>query len=184
MAIPRSAVFVVVVIAALAFDQGTKAWARGLPTQPAHCDTGELAAQRCRGLPQPVIDGVWEWELAMNDGVAFSSFRGKRVALSIIAAVGLVIIGLAAARTKPHERIKRAGLALMFAGALGNLLDRVVSGSVTDFIRLRFGDHGYPIFNIADVALGVGVGLVVLDGLLAGRARNRPIDTGEGRIAA
>jgi signal peptidase II len=167
----RAVIFVALVLVTFAFDQGSKAWARTLPVDPPGCTTAELAAHRCRGIPQPVVAGYWDWELAMNDGVAFSSFRGKRVVLSLLAAAALVWIGIMAWRTKPEERMKRWGLAFVFGGALGNLFDRVRDGAVTDFVRWRIEDHRWPIFNIADVALVIGVALLVLESVAA---RRRP----------
>jgi signal peptidase II len=165
----RAVVFVALVILTFGLDQGSKAWARTLPVTPAGCTTAELAAHRCRGIPQPVISGYWEWELAANDGIAFSSFRGKRIVLSLLAVAALVMIGVMAARTRPEERIKRWALALIFGGALGNLFDRVLEGAVIDFVRWRVDDHRWPIFNVADVALVIGVALLLLETVVARR---------------
>ena len=175
-------VFAVILIAALAADQLSKAWARTLPVAPAGCaQPGELLARRCGGVPQPVVDGYWDWELAYNPGVAFSTFAslaggaGMRMILAAIAAIALVGISLLALRTAPEERGKRAAYALIAGGALGNLVDRVRDGAVTDFVRWRIHEHRWPIFNLADAALLVGVVLLVLDQVLDGtRARRRP----------
>ena len=167
----RAVLFVALVLITLAFDQGSKAWARTLPVDPPGCSTVELAAHRCRGIPQPVIAGYWDWELAMNDGVAFSSFRGERVVLSLLATAVLAWLCVMAWRTKPEERMKRWGLALIIGGALGNLVDRVLAGAVTDFVRWRIEDHRWPIFNVADVALVIGVAVLLLESVLA---RRRP----------
>lgn len=162
------AVFCVVV----AFDQGSKAWARTLPTEPAGCTSAALAAMTCNGVPQPMIPGYWDWELAENTGAAFSSFAGRtamQIVLALIAAGALVGIGIAAARTQPEQRIRRIGLALLGGGALGNLIDRIHHGSVTDFVRFRVGHHLWPIFNVADAALLIGVALLLYDGMIARR---------------
>ncbi|MEJ7600505.1 MAG: signal peptidase II [Kofleriaceae bacterium] len=164
-------IYAAMLIATLVLDQRSKAWASGLPTDPAGCAVSELAAQRCHGVPQPAIAGVMEWQLAMNDGVAFSTFRGKAIVLSLLAMAALVMLGVMAARTAPEQRMKRVALAMIAGGALGNLVDRLREGAVIDFVRLRAGDHVWPIFNVADVALVVGVGLLVLETALA---RRRP----------
>ncbi|MEO8699281.1 MAG: signal peptidase II [Kofleriaceae bacterium] len=170
MAIPRRAViFVAVFLATLAFDQGSKTWARTLPVDPPGCTTEQLALQRCHGVPQPVIAGFWDWELAMNDGVAFSSFRGKRIALSLLAVAALVMLGVMAFRTRSDERLKRAALGIIMGGALGNLVDRVRDGAVTDFVRWHAGDVHWPVFNVADVALVVGIALLLVESVLAKR---------------
>jgi len=164
--------FAVILIATLAADQGTKAWAHRLPVYPAGCAQPEaLLAARCAGVPQPVVDGYWDWELAYNPGVAFSTFAsltgntGMRVVLLLIAALALVGITLLALRAAPDDRLKRIAYGLVAGGALGNLVDRVRDGAVTDFVRWRIHDHRWPIFNLADAALLIGVAALVLDGL-------------------
>jgi signal peptidase II len=159
-------VFGVVLAITFAFDQGSKAWARTLPVHPANCAIAELAAHTCGGVPQPVVAGYWDWELAMNRGAAFSSFiggTGLAVLLAIIASIALIGIGVIASRTRPEQRLKRFGLAMIAGGALGNLVDRIRDGAVTDFIRWHWHEHRWPIFNVADAALLVGVVLLLVD---------------------
>jgi len=161
----RLAAFVVVFLLTAGFDQGSKEWARSLPTTPADCTVAELAAHHCAGIPQPVVHGYWDWELAMNRGAAFSSFVGggtTRVVLSLLALVAVVALAVAAARTKPEERLQRVAYALIAGGALGNMIDRIRDGAVTDFVRWRFHDHKWPIFNVADAALLIGAAFLVI----------------------
>jgi signal peptidase II len=174
-----AAVFAVILIATLAVDQGSKAWAHSLPVRPAGCaQPADMLALRCAGVPQPVVDGYWDWELAYNPGVAFSTFvsfaggTGMRVILSLLAALALVGISALAMRTAPAERGKRVAFALIAGGALGNLADRLHDDAVTDFVSWRIHDHRWPIFNVADAALLIGVILLMLDGL---RARRRVV---------
>jgi signal peptidase II len=170
-------VFAVILLATLAADQGSKAWAHTLPVQPAGCaQPADLLARRCGGVPQPVIDGLWDWELAYNPGVAFSTFAsmtgqtGMQVILSLIALLALAGITVLAMRTAPDERGKRVAYALIAGGALGNLVDRVHDGAVTDFVRWRIHAHAWPIFNLADAALLIGVVLLLFMGRRARRA--------------
>jgi signal peptidase II len=148
----RAAAFLAIFLCSAGFDQASKGWAHSLPP----------------GDPQPVISGVWDWELARNPGIAFSTFAGSnaQVLLSILAAVMLVIVGVLAYRTRPDQRLERAGFALIAGGALGNLIDRVRDGAVTDFIRWRIGEHRWPIFNVADAFLVIGVALILLSPLV------------------
>jgi signal peptidase II len=145
----RIAAFATLLVFVLAFDQSSKAWARTLPL----------------GVRQSVVDGYWDWEHAQNPGAAFSSFIGgdvARVVLSIIAAIAVIAIGIAAWRTRPEQRLQRAAYAVIAGGALGNLVDRLRLGTVTDFVRWRVHDHLWPIFNVADAALLVGVAMLFL----------------------
>jgi len=171
----RGLIFLAIFLCTTGFDQASKQWARGLPTHPANCDIpDDLVARNCAGVPQPFIHGVWDWELAMNDGVAFSTLAGvggTQIILSVLAALALIWIGITAARTRPEERLKRLALALVAGGALGNLVDRVRDGAVTDFIRWRAGHHVWPIFNVADAALLIGIALLLIESVLAKRRR-------------
>jgi signal peptidase II len=158
--------FWILIAGVTACDQGTKLWARDLPVDPSGCQVpDDLARGTCAGVRQSVIAGYWDWELAENPGMAFSTFidaPAARVALSVIALLALVAIGLVAARTRPEQRWRRIALAAIAGGALGNLIDRVRDGAVTDFIRWHIHDHLWPIFNVADAALLVGVVLLVV----------------------
>ena len=93
-----------------------------------------------------------------------------QVILALITILTLTKISVMAMRTLPEERGKRAAFALIAGGALGNLVDRLHDGAVTDFVRWRIHEHRWPIFNLADAALLVGVALLLLDGM---RARRR-----------
>lgn len=64
-----------------------------------------------------------------------------------------------------RQAILSAGLALVLGGAIGNLIDRVVSGEVTDFIQVLFGTWAFPSFNIADAGISVGAALLIIDAL-------------------
>jgi signal peptidase II len=147
--------FGVIVAAVTGIDQGTKVWAHGLPL----------------GTRQPVIHGYWDWELAYNPGAAFSSFVHGAVVLSLVAAIALVVIGIVASRTPPEQHWRLAGLALVGGGALGNLIDRVRQGVVTDFVHWHVHDHWWPIFNVADAALLVGAVLMLAQ-------RSRRVESG------
>ncbi|MGE0399797.1 MAG: signal peptidase II [Kofleriaceae bacterium] len=168
----RRTVFVLIFLLTAGFDQGTKEWALSLPV-PAGCDVpADLVAHACHGIPQPVIQGYWDWELAMNTGAAFSSLdfgNATQILLAIFAAIAVAGIGFYAYRLRPDQRLERIALGLVAGGALGNLIDRIRHGGVTDFIRWRIGEHRWPIFNVADAALLVGVVLMFVAGALAHR---------------
>ncbi|HVH84085.1 MAG TPA: signal peptidase II [Steroidobacteraceae bacterium] len=128
--------------------------------------------QRVRLLP--VLDVI----LTYNTGAAFSMLadaagwqRWVFVALALIVSVALVVwLRRLAAAT--HALIA-CGLALIVGGALGNMLDRLRLGHVIDFIHAHWGAHYFPAFNVADSAITVGAGLLLLDAWREARTARR-----------
>ncbi len=72
-------------------------------------------------------------------------------------------------RLKSHEKLMGAALSLVLGGAVGNLIDRVAYGYVIDFLDVYYQDWHWPAFNIADTAICIGVGLMLLENLGVGR---------------
>ena len=110
----------------------------------------------------PLIPGVLHFTFSLNTGAAFSLFRGMNVILIVFTAI--IIAGLAFAL---HSLPKHKGfvnlnvaIALLMGGAIGNFIDRLFAGAVTDFIDFRL--IGFPIFNVADICVVVGAFLAVL----------------------
>ncbi|MDG1462509.1 MAG: signal peptidase II [Gammaproteobacteria bacterium] len=111
-----------------------------------------------------------------NTGAAFSLFaeasgwqRWFFTALAFI--VSVVIIWWQWHLPKDQHRILSLGLALILAGALGNVIDRMIYGYVIDFLLFYIGDYSWPAFNVADSAIFVGVVLVMWDHLILEKKR-------------
>jgi len=118
-----------------------------------------------------VLSGFLDLTHVRNTGVAFGLFaaRGSLSATMALTALGLVamaIIGLYFHRTPSNERSLLTSLALILGGALGNLIDRLFSGGVTDFIDFYYGSYHFHTFNLADSAITIGICLMALDALL------------------
>ena len=161
-------IFAIVSVLSLIADQVTKIWARAsLPVSPKGCAIpADFIARKCQGVAETVVDGFWEWRLSMNPGSAFGLFSSQgfaRVMLSVvgIGAVGGMIWMLKKART--DQKILHWALALVAGGAVGNLIDRIYYGVVTDFVLWKYQTHEWPVFNVADIVLVVGVGLMFID---------------------
>lgn len=155
----------------VAADQATKAWARAHLLGP---DEFAYSGQATGGK-KPVISvlgdrpGV-ELHLSYNKGSAFGLFNqtaGSRVFLSIIGLGALGLIFFLLGRPESDSKLFVWALALVAGGAVGNLIDRILTGQVTDFVvmwvtpRLRLL-WPWPAYNVADVALVVGVGLMAI----------------------
>jgi signal peptidase II len=111
-----------------------------------------------------------------NTGAAFGlmntmDFPYKTLVVALIATAALSGLAIYAATLDPEQRLSRLGLAFIIGGAAGNLIDRIAVGYVLDFVDLYRGDWHFWAFNVADVAINIGVGLMILDILGVGRRR-------------
>ena len=110
---------------------------------------------------------------AHNHGVAFSMFDSasgwQRWAFSGLAAVVSVSLTIWLARLERRANLLAAALALILAGALGNVIDRLRLGYVVDFLQVHWHEHYFPAFNVADSAITIGAACLLLDALLASR---------------
>ena len=117
-----------------------------------------------------VIPGFFHITYAQNTGMAWSLLSGQTMFLSLaaVAAVGGMIWYL---KTSDPDRLTKFCLALMIGGALGNLFDRVVYAYVRDFLDFYIFGYDFPIFNVADSALCIGVFLLMISTLKEGDGR-------------
>jgi signal peptidase II len=157
---PRIAAALLLSAGVVAADQIAKAW---------------ISARLSPGESIPLIEGLFQIRRIANQGGLFGILRDlpevwRTVVFSgvpLVASAGLLLF---LARAPASERALRAGLALILGGALGNLIDRLRLGHVVDFLDVYWRTHHWPAFNLADSAICVGVGLILLD---AFRGRSR-----------
>lgn len=128
----------------------------------------------------PVIDGVLWLTRVHNTGAAFGILRGQQWLLIAVASLVLAVIAWTVVKVPLQSGLVRAGLALVFGGAVGNLIDRVVLGGVTDFFDLGW----FPVFNVADIALDVGVALIVVWLLFSRDHRAAAAEPAESHVSA
>ncbi len=119
-----------------------------------------------------LIDGFLSLSHVRNRGAAFGILSDadlpyQAMLFSALSLVALVAIAVYAWRLPAGARLPQFALALILGGALGNLIDRMRMGYVTDFIHVYWKTHQWPDFNSADSAITVGVTLLVLDILLS-----------------
>lgn len=122
----------------------------------------------------PIIPGCLDFTHVSNTGVAFGLLpaHGDLTATLLLTLLGLValgVIGYYFLRTPADHRLLLASLSLVLGGALGNLLDRIAAGAVTDFIDFYLGDWHWHTFNVADSAITIGIVLMALELLLTRR---------------
>lgn len=167
-------IFAIVAAVSLIADQATKIWARAtLPVSGHGSGLGgvcivpeDIIARQCGGVKRVVIDGFWDHVLSMNPGSAFGLFGGQsfaRVMLSIIGIAAVIGMFWMLHKARTDQKVLHWALAFVAGGAVGNLIDRMYYGVVTDFVSWHVGEHTWPTFNVADIVLVIGVGLMFID---------------------
>lgn len=105
-----------------------------------------------------LLPGLLQIHYVQNTGAAWSIFSNSTLGLAVFSVVMAVFLGAWLWRTPKEQPWRRVALALMLAGAFGNMIDRFRLGYVVDFIQLPH----WPVFNIADILLCVGVALLAV----------------------
>ena len=128
------------------------------------------------GSSMPVIPKLFDFTLTYNKGAAFGIFEGALPFFLIIASAFSVAMFVYVVVFKKHSLFEIISLALVVAGALGNAIDRIQHGGmVVDFIRPLF--INFPIFNVADSCIVIGVILFVIFVLIPGSTKKGRVDT-------
>ncbi len=152
-------IFLVIVTIVIVLDQFSKQWIRdNIPLGGSLPAMGQLTIVHVQ-----------------NTGSAFGLFTDQAFLLSIAAAAGLVVVLLFFRYLKQLGLAGGIALSLIFAGALGNLIDRLRLGHVTDFIYVRLWDSFYwPAFNVADSAITTGAILLAVVALITFGKKHEP----------
>jgi signal peptidase II len=121
-----------------------------------------------------VIPGFFDIVHSENRGVAFgifndSAFEWRSLALIVVSVAAVIFVSAFLWRARHIDKAMLWGLALILGGAAGNAFDRIVSGRVTDFLEFYIGEYHWPTFNVADSAIVIGSGLLLVDMLLSKR---------------
>ena len=143
--------FIFLALGLIALDQASK-WA--------------VMTKMDRGESIPLIDNIFHLTYLWNPGAAFSIFPNRTIFFIIISSVVVVGIILFASRIPKGHLLLKTGLAFQLGGAVGNLLDRLRFGHVIDFFDFRV----WPVFNIADMAIFTGVGILIFELIRSERA--------------
>ncbi len=141
--------FGAVALAAAALDLWTKSAAFG------HIPEG--------GSEVPVIPGFFSFGRTTNTGIVFGLFGGAGPVFLIVSVLAVPAILFIFLSVKNPRWVLTASLALILGGTLGNMYDRVIDGHVRDFIKFYWGQKVWPLFNLADSCICVGVLLLSLE---------------------
>ena len=155
--VARWRLLAIVTVVSVVLDQWTKRWA--------------VQSLRPVGV-KTVIRGYFDLRFSLNTGAAWSFLADaeptfRRWFFLGATLIAMALIGTMYRRAQPDQKAFRWALALLFGGAVGNFIDRVRSGTVIDFLSFHFKGHYYPTFNVADIAITVGLLLLAFDMLTA-----------------
>jgi signal peptidase II len=187
---PRALAIMLASLALYTFaDLASKEWAldnlsrERQGNKPPVCqadERGYLEIQRLPLPPRPFIAGVIDLHYAENCGAAFGMLRAApgwlRALVFGVAAVGASVVLTGMFVRGAGGRMFAAAVPMILSGAIGNLSDRVRHGFVVDFIQVDPKLFEYPTFNVADIAITVGVALLLIDGMKKPAATPTPAD--------
>jgi len=156
---------ILIVVTVVVLDQITKALVRNALSLHQSID---------------VIPDLLSLTRVHNTGAAFGMLNGvdfafKTVVMSMVALFALGGVGWYAVSVPLSDLLARAGIAGVVGGAIGNLIDRATAGYVLDFVDAYWNNWHFWAFNVADAAITIGVGCMILDILGVGRRASNPV---------
>lgn len=125
-----------------------------------------------------IIPDLLRFVYVKNEGAAFSILSGYRIGLIGVSALAIVIAAFILCRMYKGNQTVMFGIAMVIAGGLGNLIDRVVFGFVTDMISFSFFP---PVFNVADIAVTVGCMILIIHIIFFDLPKGNTVDNGQGK---
>ncbi|PRO65304.1 signal peptidase II [Alkalicoccus urumqiensis] len=114
------------------------------------------------GQSIPLITNILYLTSHRNEGAAFGILQGQQWLFYIVTVVVVIFLIYLLQKNGEEGRLYKIALALVLGGAIGNFIDRVYMGAVVDFVDVYIGSYNYPIFNVADSALVVGVIMIII----------------------
>lgn len=117
----------------------------------------------------PIIDGFLNLTSHRNSGAAWGMFQGQMVFFYIVTVVVVGLLLYIYRKEAKNNLLMQLSLTLLLAGAIGNFIDRVLFQEVVDFVDVLIFGYDFPIFNVADSALTIGVILMLIEFFFMGR---------------
>ena len=109
-----------------------------------------------------IIKNFFYLTYTQNDGAAFSILIGKRIFLIIVTLVIIALIVHYIKKNNVKDKLNILAFSLILGGALGNLIDRIIRGYVIDFISIKIFKYNFPVFNLGDTFICIGVFLLLI----------------------
>ena len=129
--------------------------------------------------PRVVVESIFNLAYVENRGCAWGMFQGQVWPLAIFAMVALALLLWKRAEVFPAGRLGALAEVLLYAGIVGNLIDRLVRRCVVDMFDFHWGVHHFPCFNVADSYITVAAAILIVLGLLQRRDDGRKVTASE-----
>ena len=110
-----------------------------------------------------VIKSFFYLTYTNNKGAAFSILTGRRILLILVALIVIGVLIYYVRKNKIEGKVNKIALSLVIGGSIGNLIDRILRGAVIDFIDVKMIGYNFPIFNLADTFIVIGVFLLIIE---------------------
>ncbi len=115
------------------------------------------------GSSVPVIPNFFSIMNLKNTGAAFSILEDSTVLLVIISVIVIVLLDRSIKKISKFEILEEISLGLIMGGIFGNLIDRIIHHGVIDYLSFKIFGYSFPVFNLADMAIVIGVGLYLIE---------------------
>ena len=109
-----------------------------------------------------IIPNFFSIYYVKNTGAAFSILQDSTIFLVILSALIIVVLDRFIKKEKNMPRLQELSFGLVMGGIFGNMIDRIINHSVTDFISFRIFNYNYPVFNISDICIFIGIFILVI----------------------
>ncbi|NCC55309.1 MAG: signal peptidase II [Erysipelotrichia bacterium] len=111
----------------------------------------------------PLIPNFFSLTYVQNTGAAWSMLEGKMIFFYIISVIAIIAMILYFRTLKEYQFLSKMGIVLMISGTLGNFIDRLFLNYVRDFLDFIIFNYDFPVFNVADMCLCIGIAMILLD---------------------
>lgn len=119
-----------------------------------------------------IIPSFFSLYYVKNTGAAFSILQDSSSIILLISILSIITINYYIVKEKKMTKLSKISFGLLLGGIYGNLLDRIIHKSVIDYLSFSVFNYSFPIFNLADIGITVGVGLIILETILKKEVKN------------
>lgn len=128
----------------------------------------KIIIQKNMSLYQEIIliPNFFSLNYVKNTGAAFSILQNNSSILLIISFLSVIILNYYIIKEKNITKLSKISFGLLLGGIYGNLLDRIIYRSVIDYLSFSILNYSFPIFNLADIGITIGVGLIIIETIL------------------